>query len=122
MTNKIKGKQGEEISVNFLKNNGYTILEKNYHHSKIGEIDIIAKKNSTIIAVEVKTRTSNAFGLPINAINRTKLLKIRSTFIHYLQNANIFHLKSRIDIISVFLNPNDYSDFKIEHIKNVEIM
>jgi len=55
------GLWGENKAVEFLKAKNYTILARNYH-SRFGEIDIIARKQNTIIFVEVKTRKNTAFG------------------------------------------------------------
>ena len=62
MSNKIKGKYGEEIAVNYLIKNGCKIVEKNYRFSRYGEIDIIALDGSILCFIEVKTRTSDRFG------------------------------------------------------------
>jgi len=55
------GRQGEEKAVEFLKKEGYKILDQNYY-THYGELDVICEKNREIIFVEVKTRRSNRFG------------------------------------------------------------
>ena len=119
MSNKIKGKYGEDIAVNYLIKNNYKILDRNYHFSRYGEIDIIALDKNTLCFIEVKTRSSNAFGAPLEAITRTKLDKIRKSALSYLQNSKIFYKNYRIDAISVFLQ-NTESKPQIIHIKNIE--
>ena len=57
------GKLGEEMAVEFLRKDGYTILQTNYTFQK-AEIDILAQKENTLAVVEVKTRSSLDFGLP----------------------------------------------------------
>ena len=57
------GKLGEELAVEYLKKEGYEILETNWVFQK-AEIDIIAKKDEIIAVIEVKTRSSIDFGLP----------------------------------------------------------
>ena len=66
------GKRGEQLAIDFLVENGYTILEKNFRFLK-AEVDIIAKKENTIVAVEVKTRRSNFFGNPQDFVNPKKI-------------------------------------------------
>ena len=128
MQNKIKGKQGEQIAQNYLKKNGYEILETNFHFSRFGEVDIIAKKDGKIIFTEVKLRSSTDFGHPFEAITRTKLKKIFSCAQFYLSQyktsaaagaKSAFPYKGfQIDVISVLSNENPP---KIEHLKNIEL-
>ena len=69
--NKSLGDQGEEIAVNELEKQGYTIVDRNFR-KKYGEIDIIAKKGDTVTFVEVKTRVNTSMGLPREAVNLKK--------------------------------------------------
>ena len=84
MSNKIKGKYGEDIAVKYLIKNGYKIVERNYHFSRYGEIDIIALDKDTLCFIEVKTRTTEKFGTGFEAVNRTKLSKIYKCALSYL--------------------------------------
>ena len=52
--NIFKGKQGENIAEQYLKELGYKIIERNWKYSRIGEIDIIAQDKDTVVFVEVK--------------------------------------------------------------------
>ncbi len=69
------GARGEILACNFLKQNGYEILEKNYRCPR-GEIDAVARKGKKLIFVEVKARSSDQFGLPQEAVNKTKQEKL----------------------------------------------
>ena len=57
------GKKGEELAVEYLRENGYKILDRNWVFQK-AEIDIIAQKDNFLAVIEVKTRSSTDFGLP----------------------------------------------------------
>ena len=108
--NIVIGKLGEEKAKNYLIEKGYKILCINYK-CKIGEIDLIAKDNDTIVFVEVKTRSSDAFGMPREAVNYRKQNKIRLVAQVYLK-ANKFYSKScRFDVIDILKD-------KITHIEN----
>ncbi len=121
MSNKIKGKYGEDTAVNYLIKNGYKILERNYHFSRYGEIDIIALDGGTLCFIEVKTRSSNRFGTPFESITKTKLDKIRKTAYFYMQNTPVNFTGFRIDAVSVFLAADGVETSPlINHIKNVE--
>ena len=73
--NQYLGKFGESEAEHYLKKKRYKILEKNYR-GRLGEIDIIAEKKKEIIFVEVKTRKSDKFGKPYEAVDFRKQRKI----------------------------------------------
>lgn len=96
----VLGKKGESKAVYFLKKKGYKILKTNYIN-KLGEIDIICRDNDEIVFVEVKTRTSERFGLPRESVTEYKQNKIRLIATLYLQSNNILDSKVRFDVIEV---------------------
>lgn len=116
-SNKVTGQLGEEHAKNFLKKMGWKILDTNYHYSRFAEIDIIAKEGDVIVFVEVKTRSTTAFGHPFEAISKSKLNNIFKAGLAYLQTTKESYKCYRIDVISVIgkENPN------IEHLKNVSM-
>lgn len=118
--NKIVGRLGEEIACRFLENLGWQILDKNYHYSRLAEIDIVAKDNDTIVFVEVKTRTTTNFGHPFEAINHTKLMNIFKAGLAYLKQTKEPYRRYRIDIISV-LGRLEKESPKIEHLKDISL-
>lgn len=69
------GRMGENIAKDYLVQNGYRILRRNFRSSG-GEIDIIAQKDLHLAFVEVKTRKNRNFGLPSDAVDRHKIRKI----------------------------------------------
>ena len=81
------GQEGEKIAIKYLQRLGYTIIEQNFR-CKSGEIDIIAKEEEQIIFIEVKTRTSNRYGEPIEGVNSIKQNHILSTSSY---NLNLKH-------------------------------
>ena len=113
MQNKQLGQNGEDIAEKFLTKQGYKILERNKHYSRFCEIDIIAEYKTTLVFVEVKTRTTNDFGTPFEAITKSKYENIKKGIQFYLQEHKF--QKHRIDVIGITLKP----ELKIEHLKNV---
>jgi putative endonuclease len=93
------GHKGEDIAINFLKQKGYKILKHNYN-TPLGEADIIAKDNDTIVFVEVKARSSDAFGQPFEAVNYRKQEKFKKIALYYLKH-NKIELPVRFDIVSI---------------------
>ena len=113
MNNREFGNLGEEIAAKYLADNGYEILAKNLHYSRFCELDIVAKYKSTVVFVEVKTRKTNAYGTPFEAITKTKYENIKKGALNYIAEHKI---KSyRIDVIGITLQP----ELKIEHLQNV---
>lgn len=118
MTNKEIGKYGENLAKDFLIKQGYEIIETNFHYSKMAEIDIIAKKDNVIHFVEVKTRTSNSFGVPLEAIGKKKLESIYHAGLFYIQK-NKNYKKFQIDAVGIVLDKNKNPD--ITFLENIEM-
>lgn len=107
----IIGKKGEEIARQYLLKNDYTIRNLNWRFRK-NEIDIIAEKDNYLVVVEVKTRTSEYFENPKEAVTKKKQKLIINATEAYIHEFNIDY-ETRFDIIAVsFINGKT----KIEHI------
>jgi len=78
-----KGKRGEEIAESYLRRQGFQIIEKNYH-TRFGEIDIIATRDSKLHFVEVKLKIGEHFGTPEEMIDKRKLWQVTRTAESYL--------------------------------------
>ena len=81
------GKIGEQLAIDYLLKNGYKIRERNYRYLK-AEVDIIALKENTLVAVEVKTRTSNYFGNPEDFVTKKKIKLLVSAIDFYVTKKN----------------------------------
>jgi len=105
------GKKGEELAKKMLIEKGYDILETNWRFDK-DEIDIIAKDGDELVIVEVKTRSTDIFGYPEDAVNSKKeFFLIRATESYLVEN-NI-NVDTRFDIVAIIHNNNET---KIHHI------
>ena len=100
MQTNIYGKRSEIIASNYLKKKGYKILETNYKND-VGEIDIIAKDKDYIVFVEVKSRLSQKFGHPFEAIDEIKQQKIHAVASLYMVKNHKFGSLCRFDAISI---------------------
>lgn len=94
------GKIGEEEAVGLLKDSGYRILQRNYK-TRLGEIDIIAEEKGVICFIEVKTRQTDRFGLPSEAVSKFKQRQIAKCALAFLKEKNILDKKARFDIVSI---------------------
>lgn len=107
----------EDLAAQFLKDKGYKIIERNFRKG-YGEIDIIAVHKNVLVFVEVKTRTSNAYGTPLEAISYFKLRTLVKTAEFYKMLNPKLPDSLRIDAISVLLD-NFGKVSNIEHIENI---
>ena len=107
------GSFGEELAVDFLLQKGYKILETNWRYQK-AEVDIIAKKNIVVAAVEVKTRSSIEFGDPQDFVNTKKIRLLIKAMDEYVQSRDL-DVEVRFDIIAVTSNKKK---LEIEHLKD----
>ena len=109
--NIILGKQGEEQAVNYLQKNGYIILDKRWKYKRF-EIDIIAKNQSTLIFLEVKTRRNPIISIN-DIVSNAQKDRIINTAHHYILS-NEIDLNIRFDLIYI-----DYTQktFNLKHFK-----
>lgn len=111
------GALGEKLAVDYLKKQHYRIIERNFKKG-YGEIDIVAVDDKTLVFVEVKTRTSGKFGVPLEAINKWKLNTLTRTVQYYKATHLNMPEALRIDAIAVDLTLENTLK-KIEHVKNI---
>jgi putative endonuclease len=114
MTDKIKrGNDGEQLAADFLVQKGFEIVERNYRY-KQSEIDLIVKKDRWLIFVEVKTRSSAAFGYPEEFVDYAKVKSILRGAEEYMFKID-WPYNVRFDIVSVLMR-NDQTE--IVHIED----
>lgn len=94
------GDRGEVAACGFLKEKGYKILDKNYK-CKIGEIDVVAKREGRLAFIEVKTRTGPRFGMPQEAVDRKKQEKIFKLAQWYMKEKKLEKIPVAFDVVAV---------------------
>ncbi len=107
------GKKGEDLAADFLQNEGFQILERNWKN-RFEEIDIIAIENDLLVIVEVKTRSSIAFGKPEESVGLRKQRLLVNAAEAYIKKYNS-ERETRFDIISVVTNGTGAN---IQHIRH----
>ena len=99
-THLLQGYEGEQLALLHLKRLGYRIICRNYR-CPLGEIDIIAQRQDVLVFVEVKSRRSQTFGSPKQAITPAKQHKLSQVAWHYLQKHDLTEAKARFDVVTV---------------------
>ena len=107
------GNWGEDMAVDFLVDKGYEIKERNWRFKK-AEVDIIATMENTLVAVEVKTRSTDYFGNPQDFIKAKKIKLLVKAVDEYV-NRNDLDVEVRFDVIAIIKTENE---IKIEHLED----
>jgi putative endonuclease len=103
------GSYGERVAARHLSDAGLRILARNWRCAE-GEIDIIAEDGRTLVICEVKTRSSAAYGLPVEAVTRRKADRLRRLAWLWLADqrevgAPASYAEVRFDVVSVLRSP-----------------
>jgi len=109
------GKEGEDLAVDHLEKNGYKIVKQNYR-SLYGELDVIALDKEILCFIEIKTRTSDLYGHPLESITKSKINKIAKTAMYFMGENDLLDSCARFDVVSILQKDSD--KFDIEIIKN----
>ncbi|CAN5159603.1 hypothetical protein BH11PAT1_BH11PAT1_0890 [soil metagenome] len=120
----LAGRTGEDAAVSFVRKLGYQVISRNFR-VRNGEIDIICLdesegkgKKATLVFIEVKTRLSQQFGTPFEAITPWKMQAlVRTAEVFKMTNRNLPE-GMRIDAISVMLDQQKQV-IEIEHLKSI---
>jgi putative endonuclease len=95
-----KGKQGEVLAAAFLRKQGLEVLAHNVR-CPMGEIDLVARDGSTLVFVEVKSRFSNAYGLPQEAVTTSKQKRLTRLALWYLKHHHLERQLARFDVMAI---------------------
>jgi len=96
------GDRGEKVAAAWLRRQGYKILQRNVR-SRLGEIDIVASHHGVLCFVEVKTRSSDAFGGPAAAVHKAKQRQIQRVALDFAQQRGLTQAECRFDVVAVTL-------------------
>ncbi|WP_231426696.1 MULTISPECIES: YraN family protein [Pedobacter] len=108
------GREGETIAKQYLEHNGYEVLDENWTFGK-AEVDLIVLKDGIMVFVEVKTRTSVAFGQPEEFVQDAKRKQMELAATEYIEIMN--HQNDiRFDIIAITFTKN--KNYNLNHIED----
>lgn len=112
----VLGQRGETLAANYLEESGLRVIDRNWRCSD-GEIDIVALDGDVLVVVEVKTRTSTAYGHPLEAITEAKLQRLQRLAGAWCRFHNLSFRRRRIDAVAVLDDGSAPVD--VEHLKAV---
>ena len=102
------GQIGEQLAADYYGAHGYKILERNFifpHGKRLGEIDLICFKDSELVFVEVKLRTTETFGGPLVAVDQNKQRKlVKMAKLYLMLHPDLSELNYRIDVAAVSID------------------
>jgi putative endonuclease len=107
------GARGEKLAGRFLRQNGYKILYRNFRGRTGGEIDIVCRDGDTLVFVEVKTRGSEQFGRPFEAIRPDQRQRISRGGLAWLRMLDNPEILFRFDVVEVIFAENERPRFEL---------
>lgn len=94
------GERGEATAAKYLRRLGYKIVARR-DRGRLGEIDIVAVDGSTVVFVEVKTRSSHEAGHPTEAITTDKQRRLTRSALGFLKRFDLLERSARFDVVAV---------------------
>ena len=105
MNRRALGARGEVLAGNWYTERGYAVLDRNWR-CRQGELDLVLERDGVVVFCEVKTRTSDAFGIGAEAVGRDKQLRIRRLATEWLSEHGHRAKELRFDVVSILAPRN----------------
>ncbi len=95
------GTRGEKLAARYLRRHGFKILYRNFRGRRGGEIDLVCRERDVLVFVEVKTRTREDFGRPLDAVNRAKQRRLSLGALAWLRLLGNPDILFRFDVVEI---------------------
>lgn len=112
------GKAGEEAARSYLTGKGYRVIETNFR-CPYGEMDLITFDGNVLVFVEVRTRTSDSFGIPAESITTEKLSRLKKTASFYMKTRYRQEVACRFDLIAIKMERGKMVLSSLRHYQNI---
>lgn len=109
------GRYGEQLAARALLDAGFSVLDRNWR-CELGEIDLVARDGDTLVVCEVKTRTSTAYGTPLEAVDWRKVQRLHRLGLRWLV-VHDAHAPIRVDVVAVLVPRT--GQVSLEHLRDV---
>jgi putative endonuclease len=103
------GRDGEAAASDLYRRLGFEVVDRNYRAGR-GEIDLVARRGDTLVFCEVKTRSSERWGMPAEAVDRAKQAQLRRLAAAWLAERKPGSVEVRFDVVSVTLRAGRAAD------------
>lgn len=110
------GKYGERVAAQRLVAEGMVLLDRNWR-CELGEIDLVLRDGDDLVFCEVKTRSSTAYGHPLEAVGATKGARLRRLAARWLAEHDVRPTGIRVDLVGVLLTKQGAAE--VEHVRGV---
>ncbi|GAB2920435.1 YraN family protein [Rhodococcus aerolatus] len=112
----VLGRRGEDVAVAHLTDAGLVVLDRNWR-CRAGELDVVATDGSTLVVVEVKTRSGTGYGTPAESVTDRKLTRMRRLAHLWLAEHRVGWVEVRFDVVAVLARPGRPPE--VEHLVGV---
>ena len=114
--NKSLGAYGERVAAQRLVGDGMVLVDRNWR-CDLGEVDLVLRDGDTLVFCEVKTRTSAAYGHPLEAVGEAKYARLRRLAACWLEEHDAHARDIRIDLVGVLLAERGAAE--VAHLRGV---
>ncbi len=105
------GQEGEKLALQWLKKQGYKVLERNWR-TRSGEVDLIAEKAKSLFFIEVKFRQNKSYGSAWETIHAAKQKRLVKASLNFLQKKQLF--SSEIKMAALIIERNQENSLKFD--------
>jgi putative endonuclease len=109
------GRYGERLAAQALRSAGFAVLDRNWR-CELGEIDVVARDGQTVVVCEVKTRSSTAYGTPLEAVDWRKVQRLHLLGRRWLHEHDL-RANLRVDVVAVLVPRN--GPVSLEHLRDL---
>jgi putative endonuclease len=110
------GAYGEALAARHLTEQGMVVLDRNWR-CDLGEVDLVLRDGRVLVVCEVKTRSSLAYGTPIEAVTEQKAARLRRLAARWLADHEVHPDEVRLDIVGVLVPPS--GPVEVDHVRGV---
>lgn len=115
--NRALGAQGEALAATYLETLGFEVLDRNWRAGRRGELDLVMWDDGALVAVEVKTRSGEGYGNPLESITGLKMRRLRRLLLEWVRTHAVSARALRVDAVAVILRPGEQP--QIDHLRGI---